>query len=517
MLQSKGIPAYGMPRIDTPGQLPELPKMPPPPGNMPGMPKMKSPTGDNRNQPSPPRMDPRKDPDAVPGGDIEPGAKAGPGFPGGGPPKTPPFDREESIDIIDGKYIPCQEPYAIWTGTLSDREMRDADYRTDAPCLNGIYIGGDSRYTIQNCKFIMEGHGINDFAGIGSAIMTDGTSQVEIADTVVETTGAIRPCIAANGTSVVRLKNCRLHAAGGPLPEGYVPRIAAGMMEPPSGLGIGGTCRASVLLGGAKMYYDHCEISADGWGALSTDSDAPGKYLQCDDCKVWVHDSGYAIFGDGAVECVMNRCDIAVKDYVSMAGASSTIRYHDCDIRSGRFGAMVFGSGAYRVPQTWFRGGSLQTEEAAVYLKGTNAYVSMDGVQVTTGKYLVHTIVDDDLFQEVLSEELCFQTYGMKVALANMTVTGDIVHEEIRRHLAVSMDHVKLTGVIQNAHLSMKDSLWYATGDSTVVLIGAVDVGAMDAPQGVTIRAVPGEGCMLDGSHVLPSGGRLVIVKTDET
>ena len=503
------IPWGGMPRCGTAGKLPEVPK-PSAPKGMSEIPPM-MPFGSKKNIASPPKRDPRTDPDARPGGDVLPDAPAGPGFPGGGPPKTPPFERVESIDIIDGKYLPCEMPYALWDGTVCDAHMTQVHYQTDTPCLNGVYIGGSSVYQINQCSFKLDGYGINDFAGIGSAVMTDGTSRVVIRDTELVTSGALRSCITADGTSTVTLENCRLYAAGGALPEGYRPRIGAGMMEPPPGMRIGGTCRASVLLSGAKMYYNNCVIQADGWGALSTDSDAPGKYLKCDDCKIILSGSGYGIFGDGSVVCEMNRCSFDVKDYVSMSGASSCIRFTDCSLTSEEYGAMVFGSGAFRVPQLYFQGGKIDAKEAAVYLKGTNAYVSMNHVEVSRGEYFIHTIVDDDSMQSVLQEDERFQTYGMKVALRDMTVCGDIVHEEIRRDLAVTMEHVQYTGKIEHAYLSLQESSWFATGDSTVALVGDVYVEAIDAPKGVTIRAVAAEGCRLKGDYPLPSGGRLSV------
>lgn len=505
----RSMPWGGMPQYGTAGTLPEVPK-PPAPKEMPGMPPQ-SPFGSNRNVPSPPKRDPRTDPGARPGGDIPPEAPAGPGFPGGGPPQTPPFDRVESIDIIDGKYLPSETPYAVWDGTIRDDGMSQVHYRTDTPCLNGIYIGGDSIYQISQCSFSLCGYGINDFAGIGSAVMTDGTSQVVIRDTELVTSGALRPCMTADGTSVVTLENCRLYAVGGALPEGYRPRIGAGMMEPPPGMGIGGTCRASVLLGGAKMYYKNCTIEAEGWGALSTDSDAPGKYLKCDDCNIILNGSGYGIFGDGSVTCELNRCSLQVQDYGSMSGASSCIRFTDCSLTSGAYGAMVFGSGADRVPQLYFKGGQIDAREAAIYLKGTNAYVSMDRVAISKGKYLIHTVVDDDSMQYVLGENECFQTYGMKVALRDMTVCGDIVHEEIRRDLAITMERVHYTGKIEHAYLSLTASTWFATENSTVVLVGNVSIEAIDAPTGVTIRAIAAEGCRLAGDYTLHSGGQLSV------
>ena len=147
----RSMPWGGMPQCGTAGTLPDVPK-PPAPKEKPGMPPQ-SPFGSNRNVSSPPKRDPRTDPGARPGSDIPPETPAGPGFPGGRPPQTPPFDRVESIDIIDGKYLPSETPYAVWDGTIRDDGMSQVHYRTDTPCLNGVYIGGDSIYQISRCSF----------------------------------------------------------------------------------------------------------------------------------------------------------------------------------------------------------------------------------------------------------------------------------------------------------------------------------------------------------------------------
>ncbi len=473
------------------------------------------PTGSNRNQKSPPMLDPASDPGTVPGGDLEPGTQAGPGMPGGGPPKVPPFDRVESIDIIDGKYIPCETPYADIQGEVTDAGITGLSYRTQKPCLNGIYIAGDSSYRITDCEFHLEGHGINDFAGIGAGVMVDGTSKLEILDTKIETFGAIRPCIAANGTSETRIYRCSFSTTGGALPESYIPRIAAGMMEPPEGLKIGGTCRASILLGGAKMYYYDSQITADGWGALSTDSDAPGKYLECNDCRVTLTGSGYGLFGDGSVETQMNRCVFRVKDYISMSGASSNLHFTDCDLESGEYGCMVFGSGANRIPQIHVKGGVMKAMQAAILVKSSNAYITMDSADIETDSALIHSILTDDVCQESLREEQYFRVYGVKVLLQNMHVKGDVLNEDPHRNLALSLVDSALEGAICHTHLSMHNSKWLATADSSVVFVGEPSLKQVDALPGVVINGYAGEGCTMTGVFQLPSGGTMVVYGLD--
>ena len=66
-----------------------------------------------------------------------------------------------------------------------------------------------------------------------------------------------------------------------------------------------------------------------------------------------------------------------------------------------------------------------------------------------------------------------------------------------------------LTGKIVNAGLVMdQGSRWYATGDSSVVLGGDVEVAQIDAPGGVTITAKADGG---QGTYELASGGKLVV------
>ena len=119
-IQAK-IPAYGMPALEGPVNKPEKVNMMPPMGDMPGpgepggpgdMPPM--PGAPAEIKPCPPTCRPSEHPGSVPGADVEPG-KPGPGFPGGGPPKAPPFPRMESMDVLDGRLYLAETPYAEMT------------------------------------------------------------------------------------------------------------------------------------------------------------------------------------------------------------------------------------------------------------------------------------------------------------------------------------------------------------------------------------------------------------------
>ena len=150
-------PAYGMPTlagaVNKPEKVNAIPPGPPP-GEFGQAPAIK---------PCPPTCRPSEHPASVPGSDVEPG-KPGPGMPGGGPPKAPPFPRMDSMDVLDGKLYVAQTPYAEISGDITDTAMKNASYKTDEVCLNGLYIGGDSVYAIKDSQFDLTGYGIDDFA-----------------------------------------------------------------------------------------------------------------------------------------------------------------------------------------------------------------------------------------------------------------------------------------------------------------------------------------------------------------
>jgi hypothetical protein len=75
----------------------------------------------------------------------------------------------------------------------------------------------------------------------------------------------------------------------------------------------------------------------------------------------------------------------------------------------------------------------------------------------------------------------------------------------------VSLLNASLQGTITDAYIQLINSRWTATGDSAVCLVGKTAVESMDALAGVTICAVAGEGCSLQGQYTLASGGKLVV------
>lgn len=522
-IQAK-LPAYGMPVLEGPVNKPEVVDvrammleqvnreraekgLPPQ-----TMDDFGAPMGPRVIEPHPPTCRPSEHPASVPGSDIEPGMP-GPGFPGGGPPKAPPFPRMDSIDVLNGKLYRAETPYAEITGEITDTEMKNASYRTDEVCLNGLYIGGDSDYAVENSTFDMVGYGIDDFAGNGAAVMVDDTAKCEMRNTNITTHGVIRPCTVATGEGTLIVRNCVLDAKGGEIPKSYVPRVASGMMEPPPGLKLGGNCRTHLSMGNSRAYFYDSKILAHSWAALSTDGSNGDQYLEANNCDVICDTIGYGTYADGGCHNVLNDCRIFVDTHVAIIAGDAWVKLNDCTVKSNQYGAMLHGIRGHHTETTECHivGGDWDVGDTLFFVKSENVYLKLDGAKVKTGRYLLHAVVNEDPAATRVPEDMKLKCYGINAVIAGGDYAGDIVNDDTDRTMNVTIQNASVRGVITDAYLALEESTWTATGDSEVCLVGDVKESQIDAAAGVTVTALPGEGCGLSGEYALASGGRLIV------
>ena len=512
----EAYPAYGMPILEGPVNKPPKASMEEimraagmDPKDMPPL----QPTAPAELAPCPPTCRPSEHPGSIPGADVEPG-KPGPGMPGGGPPKTPPFPRMESMDVLDGKLYMAEKPYADISGDITDSAMCGASYSTDEVCLNGLYVGGNSEYEIKDSQFDLTGYGIDDFAGIGAAVMVNNSAKVTMENTNITTHGVIRPCTVATGNSTLIVRNCVLDAKGGEIPASYVPRVASGMMEPPPGLKLGGNCRTHLSMGNSKAYFYDSKILAHSWAALSTDGSEGDLYLEANNCDVVCDTIGYATYADGGCHNVLNHCRIKVDTHAAIIAGDAWVKFNDCTAKAGQYGGMLHGVRGHHseTSECHIRGGNWEVGEALFFVKSENVYLKLDGAKVQTGKYLIHSIVNDDPAATKVPEELKGKVYGINAVIANGDYTGDIIHEDTDRTMNVTIQNATVTGCVEDAYIKLDHAQWFATADSSVCLVGDVKPEQIDAASGVTITAKAGEGCELSGSYRLASGGILTVL-----
>ena len=108
---------------------------------------------------------------------------------------------------------------------------------------------------------------------------------------------------------------------------------------------------------------------------------------------------------------------------------------------------------------------------------------------------------------------------GIRATLRNMTLAGNVEHLDTTREMALSLEGTRLTGAITGTVWAISDikvavdaaSRWTATADSRVTLVGATDAARFDAPAGITITALAGQGTTLKGRYPLAGGGLLVV------
>lgn len=135
---------------------------------------------------------------------------------------------------------------------------------------------------------------------------------------------------------------------------------------------------------------------------------------------------------------------------------------------SVKYGSMIFGNTAAELPEIWMRGGTLDVVYSGVQVNGSNAYIYMDGVELKTRKFIIHSVFNYDPLLEALDPSMYHKDFGVKAVLKNMDVTGDILNTNHSRDMAMLLENPRLRGSIGGAYLTMKGSSWFATGDSQV-------------------------------------------------
>lgn len=444
-----------------------------------------------------------------------PGGPGGPGGPSNDPTDDPKFPRSFAMQptyVIEDNHVVSYPTEHQLEGKIGDQEAKNIRFTTDAKFINGIVVRGSSKYRISDSYFQLNGQGVNDFEGIGAAVMATDDAELTVENSYIETNGVIRPCTACGGHATLHVNNCKVYGNSGPLPDYYDPKhpiMGPGMMEPPAGLFLGGTIRTHLSVGTTKTYYKDSHIESDSWAALSTDN-GRDLYLQADNCDVIVRNVGYGVYADGGCNVVLNDCRFQTATHGGIMAGDFTGKFHGCTMKSGKYDWMChdLSGGADSAAPLEVVNSNCQADEACLYIKSHNIHADIENSTLTSPRYAVHAIVNDDPDARVMPEGTV--PYGNKLYISGSTIAGDVVNDDVRA-MALVLKDSQVTGAIVDAYVELKDSRWTATGDSRVALVHCGNIDGIDAPKGVTISAVAGEGTTLQGEYALPSGGKLVV------
>ncbi|MFE0046965.1 hypothetical protein [Streptomyces albireticuli] len=310
--------------------------------------------------------------------------------------------------------------------------------------FNGVYVA-DGAYLLRDARIELTGNGRSDFVGYGAALTASGPRTRLVADGArVDCRGVMRTTVVALGGATVVVKNSRLHAANGVLPDEYVPNVNPRYMRTaPWVLGLSGNVRATNLSGkDTTTVYLSSTLSSESWGVLSSETSGDGfpfgpmsgdgssADVTGDKCRLAAVNSRITVAGDGYGSYVVDNvtqhflgCEFDVTGYVGII-RSGALHYGDSTpqavrrldtewglglserdlealtpragaLRSHRFGLMWHGPGSVRID-----GGTVfRTTDTMFLVKGQPARLDVDGsdgARLLPGNGVLLQLMDDD-------------------------------------------------------------------------------------------------------------------------
>jgi hypothetical protein len=405
--------------------------------------------------------------------------------PGGFPnlPSIAETDYVAAVDVVDGK---VHSPHSK---TVSEHSASKLNIKSKDEDFNGVLVRGkNSSFTLFDSDITLSGRGTNDFLGLGAgAMVVEGMMLLNDVD--IETSGAISSAVVAAEQGILKVVNSRLTAHGGPLPKDYKPVIGPGMMEPPAPLEITGTARTLLVMSKAHAYVYNSEIVADGWGALSTDAAGGDAYLEANDSKVIVNNSGYGAYADFGARVVLNRTDVTAATFTGIIAGEATIEMNDSHTEADRTTVMIHSvmGNPTEIGTLVVKGGQHKSAKEAFLVKSANADISLVSTHVVSRSgVLLRSVVNNDKMRTQVNGKT---VPGTQVRIEGSTLEGDIINEDTERSVSVMLQASQLRGAIVNGlFTASKDAQWLATGNSKITLQDDQSFEAIDAARGVQIE-----------------------------
>ena len=415
--------------------------------------------------------------------------------------------------LKDGSVDPSRSGVESYTGTvLQNGSIQDFKLDSTQPELNAVVFEGGTSVLL-NPNIHLSGPGCSDFTCKGTAVLAEENAKVDIRSGEIITHGSTRSATIATSGATLKVFGAKLATYGGPLPDGYVPVIGPGMMEPPAPLGLGGNCRTHLSMDNSESYFYDCDIYAEAWAALSTDSSGGYVYLEAKDSKIDVGGNGYCIYADNGCHVVLERCAVSSGNVFGIQDGNSSIQLREVNGTCNGYGFLIHGGmtdltdiGTIRLQDC-----DLTSAGPMFRCKSTNVDMYFKNCRFTCkdGTILETMLTDDEFYYKTRSHNS--DDYGVQVTFEDMELFGHLSCEDPERKNCLNFVNTSLTGGISGSpRLRLTEgSTWVATKDSSVTLVGSAD--GIDAAAGVTITAK--STALTPQTITLPSGGILHIVK----
>ncbi|NNN35082.1 hypothetical protein HLK59_32900 [Streptomyces sp. S3(2020)] len=217
---------------------------------------------------------------------------------------------------------------AVRGGRLTDAYARGVSLTSTAQVFNGFYVADGASYTLEDLRVAFDGNGRCDFASYGAAVTGAGEGTRLVVDgACIDTQGVVRSALIARDGADVVVKNSRIRALNGVLPDDYVPAGGANMLTVPWRLGLTGNIRATNVIGtNTKATYINSAVSSEQWGVLSTDSVSNSRLTTINSTVTITGDSGYGTYADGkSQQDLFLGTDFDVATWVAISTGSPVV------------------------------------------------------------------------------------------------------------------------------------------------------------------------------------------------
>lgn len=237
----------------------------------------------------------------------------------------------DSTGVVTDSSVP-----ASWIGAgPGGSGASDFAVTSTGATFNGIWVDG-ADYALTDPTISLTGNGRSDFVGAGAALVADNAATVTVAGADIDNAGVVRTAVISDGGANVVVKDSDIDVAGGDLPSDWMASVDFDtMIAAPWMLGLEGTNRATLLLGeNSKAAYINSSITAEDWGALSTDAGTDVK-LTTINSDVAVTESGYGTYVIGGADGQYLGTDFDVVSYISIsANGENVAHFGDSDADS---------------------------------------------------------------------------------------------------------------------------------------------------------------------------------------
>jgi hypothetical protein len=287
--------------------------------------------------------------------------------------------------------------------------ISDGSLNSYGAFFNGIIVDS-AKFTVDNMTITGIGDGANDFQGEGAMVLAEGTADVTIKNSVIQTAGVIRTAAAVKENGILRINDTVIYTEETQdTQDEYTALVVPMMKRTPFALGLEGTVRATNVLGSGQGIYQDSLIVSSGWGVLSTDSGTG-----YDTAKTYALDVSNTVAGNGIVEVAQaGKQYDATKTvdgvtYGYIAGGSGYVAYADSGVYD-KFDNVTFYGGnevqimASSTSSAFYTNSTLnsghigvmtqQNNGGLISIKDSTLNVGETGIQIKSGDNIGYTNV----------------------------------------------------------------------------------------------------------------------------